>query len=169
MKARFISRYGIYGKLAGNSPTTAAATQMRPSTAGGLPGSPQNAEAQIRQSPQPFSGGGALRNRPVVNQSRLVTNPQGLPSARGTRPGNYAAAAPQSDPMDHSSMMKFSGHPPNYAPKQGYSPAISGRLKPGRTRIMRGAVPGSKPFVKPMSNDDFLEGAALYRKDHGKL
>lgn len=41
-------------KLKGNSPTTGAATQMKPSTAGGQAGSTQNAAAQIKQSPQPF-------------------------------------------------------------------------------------------------------------------
>jgi hypothetical protein len=166
MKARFISRYG---KLAGNSPTTGAATQMRAIPPSGADGTAQQAENQIRNAPKPFGNPrlNPISTAPPVN--RLVRNPHGLPSARGTRPGNYAAAAPQSDPMPHGAMMQATGHPPNYAPKQGYSPAISGRLKPGRTRIMRGAVPGSKPFVKPMSNDDFLEGAALYRKDHGNL
>jgi hypothetical protein len=164
----FISKYGTTG----NSFTSAQPRYKRPATIGGgsamNDGSTGQAEQQISAAPLPFQNPRAAANLPApVN--RNVTNPQGLPSARGTRPGNYAAAAPQSDPMAHSSMMKFSGYPPNYAPQQGHSPVISGRLKPGRTRIMRGAVPGSKPFVKPMSNDDFMEGVALYKKEHGKL
>jgi hypothetical protein len=143
-QARFISRYG---KLAGNSPTTAAATQMRPSTAGGLDGSTQNAEFQIRQSPQPFqnpmnnmvSGVGS-------NQAFKRMQVQGSP-APGVRPRINTAAAPRSDPPNHAQMMQWSGYPPDYAPKQGYSPVISGRLQPGLTRIWRGAVPGSKKLV----------------------
>jgi hypothetical protein len=54
---------------AGNSPTTGAATQMRPSTAGGLAGSMQNAAAQIKQSPMPFQNPnqGATMNTPQVH------------------------------------------------------------------------------------------------------
>jgi hypothetical protein len=138
----------------------------------GADGSTKNAESQIRNAPRPF-GNPHLNPMQASGQVPAVTQQQrrqlAAVSAGGTKPRPWQSAQANSEPLSHNAMMTATGHKPGYAPKQGYSPTISGRLKPGRTRIMRGQVPGAKPLVKPMDSGDFEAGAALYRKEHGRL
>jgi hypothetical protein len=170
MKARFISRYG---KLAGNSPTTAQPRFKRPAAIGGGTtaddGSTGQAEEQIAASPMPFQNPRAAANLPAPAVTQQQRRQLGGMSAGGTKPRPWQSAQANSEPMNHGAMMSATGHPPGYAPKQGYSPIIGGRLKPGRTRVMRGAVAGSKPLVSPMSDDDFSAGMKSYQKQHGRL
>jgi hypothetical protein len=153
MKAKFVSKYG--------TPITGAQKQMTPNTAGGAVGSMQNAEAQIKQAPQPFANpAGAIRGV-ESHQGFKQQQVHGRPSARGTRPGANTANAPNSAPMSDSALRQGAGYtkPVNYARYKVHS----------QPRVMRGAIHGSQPVVKPMDQDDFWEGAAAYRKEHGRL
>jgi hypothetical protein len=159
VKTKFISKYG--------KPITGAATQMKPGPQrpAGPDGSSQNAMAQIKLSPRPFGNPNVnpISTAPESNQQFRAKQVQGSP-APGVRPRAHTAASPRSEPMAHSSRMKAVGYSPDYA--ASYNPSTHPRA---RVRVMRGAVPGAKPLVKPMDSGDFAEGAALYRKEHGRL
>ena len=104
----------------------------------------QNAAAQIKQSPVPFQNPqGVIRGVPS-HQEFKQKQVHGRPSARGTRPGASSANAPNSDPMSDAAIRKGAGYtkPVNYANHAVHSQP---------TRVMRGAIPGSKPLV---NNDD---------------
>jgi hypothetical protein len=164
MKTKFVSKYG--------QPITGAATNMKSLPVGGPDGSVQQAEGQIRNSPRPF-GNPHLNPMQASGQVSAVTQQQrrqlGGMSAGGTKPRPWQSAQANSEPPSHNAMMTATGHKPGYAPKQGYSPVIGGRLKPGRTRVMRGAIPGAKPLVSSMSNQDFAAGMKSYQKHHSPL
>jgi len=157
MNTKFVSKYG--------KPITGAHPQMRPSTAGGAAGSMQNAAAQIRQAPQPFQNPqGAIRGV-ASHQGFKQAQVHARPSARGIKPGANTANAPSSAPMSDRAILNGAGYrkPVNYA---GHAVHVQSN-KSGR--VMRNAIPGTKPLVKPMDSGDFFEGAALYRKEHGRL
>jgi hypothetical protein len=152
----------FFGKY--STPNTGARPQMRPTTLRGQAGSLQQAASQIRQAPAPFAGNGGLRNRPPSNAEFSRDQVQGSP-APGVRPRANTAAAPRSAPMSDSQIMRGAGYskPVNYA---GHAVHVQ---KNKSVRVMRNAIPGTKPLVKPMDSGDFFEGAALYRKEHGRL
>ena len=150
----FKSRY-TPGPTSGYNPKTGAQSQMRTSTAGGPAGSMQNAAAQIRQAPQPFQNPqGAIRGVPTITAAQR-TQPHGSP-AKGTTPRHHTAAAPRSAPMSDAAIRSGAGYkkPVNYANHAVHT------AKNQTVRVMRGAIPGSKPLVPSMTDDDFAKVSA---------
>jgi hypothetical protein len=155
MKTQFVSRFG--------EPITGARPQMRPSTAGGPAGSIENAEAQIRQAPQPFqTPQGAIRGV-GSNQQFARQQVHGRPSARGTRPGANTANSPRSDPPSHGAQMTATGQKPDY--RAGYAPSTHPKAK---ARIMRGQIRGAKPLI---DNSDIFsaEGVKQWNQSRKEL
>jgi hypothetical protein len=154
------------------------------------------AQSQIAAPPAPFQSRQGITNLPA-STNKNFRNPQGSP-AGGTRPRHHTAAAPASAPMDlttqlrlagykgKSPMAKYShsvisGHPTQNVPRSNHLQGLGGGSGGGgrgghgnggggnggggtRNMVRRG-----KPLLKPMDNKDFLEGARLYRQEHGRI
>lgn len=155
----FKSRY-TPGPTSGFNPQTGAQSQMRTSTVGGPAGSMQNAAAQIRQAPQPFQNPqGAIRGV-ESHQGFRRKQVQGSP-APGTTPRHHTAAAPRSAPMSNAAVRSGAGYkkPVNYANHPVHT------AKNQTVRVMRGAIPGSKPLVPSMTDADFASAAKEYQRN----
>jgi hypothetical protein len=78
---------GLSMKTVQGKPITAAKTQMKPSTAGGVAGSMQNAAAQIKQSPMPFQNPQGSVNLPAPGKTMPTKGNKGGKASRfyGTR------------------------------------------------------------------------------------
>ena len=144
---------------------------------GTLQGSGRGAEQQIRQRQAPFSGDGQLRFGAPPHAGFAADQPQGS-SAGGTRPRPATAAAPRSQPMSDEQVIRGAGYSraPNLANYKVHdvtkhrfdgNPAPRGRQASEATRG-RNTV-GRKRLISPMTDQDFAEGAKLYRKEHGGL
>jgi hypothetical protein len=167
---------GIVKKL--GKPITAARPQNSPRNVKQGPGGPA-AESQIAAPPEPFRNprGAANFQRNRTNQQFNADQPQGS-SAGGLRPRSPQVAEPRSQPMSDNAVVRGAGY--SKAPSlAGYAvhnvalhrfdgtPAPRGRQASEVTRG-RNTV-GRKRLIAPMTDQDFLEGAKLYRKEHGSL
>jgi hypothetical protein len=140
---------GLLKRFKGRPITGATRPQTRPANIrqgeGGLA-----AQSQIAAPPSPFQNPRGTPNfqRNRTNQAATV----GVGDGRSRNSANIAGGRPMTD----SQVMRGAGYTkaPNYRGFDVHQPAKQGRRK---------------PLVKPMSNQDFLEGAKLYHKEHGGL
>jgi hypothetical protein len=120
---------------------------------GNLQGSGRGAEAQIRQRQAPFANDGALRFQAPANAGFRADQVQGS-SAGGTRPRNWQAAQPSSQPMSQPQLNRAVGYKPS--------------TRSGSHGAAKFGGPARR-LIPQMSDADFALGAKLYRKEHGNF
>jgi hypothetical protein len=129
------------------------------------------AQSQIAAPPQPFQN-----PRGSANFQRNRTNDaatQGLGDGRSRNSANIAGAQPMSDQESmrragYTKPVNYAGYKVDQVTQHRFDGALTTRGNRHASELTKARkVP--RPLVKPMSNDDFLQGAKLYRREHGNL
>lgn len=103
-------------------PITGARTQMKASRSRSANDYTGQAEAMLRQSPEPFRNAEASAN-PLKNPGSVTH--QGIPYGETSKPGKHPTRSIGSNPPSDSTIRTATGHDANYQVK-GYSPLTSG-------------------------------------------
>jgi hypothetical protein len=144
----------------GFNPKTAATPQNTPKAVKQGAGGPA-AQSQLSGPPQPFQN-----KMNSANFQRLRTNPEatkGYGDGATPRTSNVVGKQPMSD----EKLIRGAGY--------SRKPGLANYTVHDVTQHRFGGAPAPRgnrhprPLIKAMSNQDFLDGAALYRKEHGNL
>lgn len=157
-------------------PITAARPQNKPQQVRQGPGGPA-AQSQIAGPPAPFQNRYGVANVQAnrANPNFASKQVQGS-SAGGVRPRSPHVAAPRTNPPTNEEVMRGVGysrkpglagyavHDPAYQSQQFGTSAPRGRqaseLTRGKNTVGR-RLPKTRPLVKPMSDQDFLDAEAM--------